>query len=174
MWSIIAFTLWPKYMAGGSDVHPKTVVNHWILQKVLRINSHVPWPVHYTTRVLCPEKIQRGDKTPGITSCCHLDGRNGIVIGKNVWIGPRVSIISMNHDCLDYSKYEQVGPIIIGDNCWLATNAVILPEVVLGEHTVVAAGAVVTNPFPEGNVILGGVPAKVIKRLSSYNLNKRQ
>jgi len=44
-------------------------------------------------------------------------------------------------------------------------NAVILPGVHLGDHTIVAAGSVVTKSFPQGNCILGGVPAKVVKEL---------
>lgn len=55
--------------------------------------------------------------------------------------------------------------IELGDHCWLGTNVVITPGVVLGPHTVVGANAVVTKSFPEGYCVLGGVPAKVIKRL---------
>jgi acetyltransferase-like isoleucine patch superfamily enzyme len=44
-------------------------------------------------------------------------------------------------------------------------NAVILPGVVLGDHTIVGAGAVVTKSFPEGYCIIAGVPAKVIKTI---------
>jgi len=43
-----------------------------------------------------------------------------------------------------------------------------LPEVELGEHTIVAAGAIVTKSFLEGNQIIGGVPAKVIKKINKY------
>lgn len=143
-------------------------MKYWVVQKVLRINSHVPWPVHITTRIMQPEKIQRGDKSPGLSAGCHIDGRNGILLGKNVWIGPRVSIISMNHDTQDFSKYVKGEPVVIGDNCWLAANSIVLPEVVLGEHTIVGAGAVVNRSFPEGNIILAGVPARVVKRLLPY------
>jgi acetyltransferase-like isoleucine patch superfamily enzyme len=100
---------------------------------------------------------------------CYLDGRNGIQIGENVWIGPKVSIISMNHDINDYSQYNEENPIIIGDNCWIATNAIILSGVELGEHVVVAAGSVVTKSFKMGNVLVGGIPARIIKRLNEYN-----
>jgi acetyltransferase-like isoleucine patch superfamily enzyme len=99
---------------------------------------------------------------------CYLDGWNGIVIGQNTWIGPRCSLISTNHNLSSYTKYESSGPIVIGDNCWLATNFVILPGVHLGDHTVVAAGAVVSKSFPQGDVLLAGVPARVIKNLEPY------
>ena len=115
-----------------------------------------------------PTKIVRGTRCPGMSMGCHIDGRNGIVFGRNVWVGPRVSIISMNHDINDYEEYVQESPVIIGDNCWLGANSVILPGVEIGDHTVVAAGSVVTKSFPGSDQIIAGVPAKVIKRLAPY------
>ena len=137
-------------------------------QKILGFNRGVPWPVHWTSRVTCPSKINRGTRYPGLSMGCHIDGRNGIKFGKNVCIGPRVSIVSMNHNPNDYYNYIEGEPIIIGENCWLGANSVILPHVELGEHTVVAAGAVVTHSFLEGNQIIAGVPAKVVKKLGEY------
>ena len=55
-------------------------------------------------------------------------------------------------------------PIIIGDDVWIGANAVILPGVTIGKHCVVAAGAVVTKDVPD-NTIVGGVPAKEIKKI---------
>ncbi len=150
----------------------KTLYKHFFYQKILRINSHVPWPVHPTTVVKAPENIQRGNRSPGLSPWCYLDGRNGIIIGDNTWIGPRVSLISMNHDVYDYTKYIKEKPIRIGNNCWIATGAIITAGVELGDHTVVAAGSVVTKSFP-GNVLIGGVPAKVIKELGDYGQNEK-
>jgi acetyltransferase-like isoleucine patch superfamily enzyme len=146
----------------------KLLIQHVLLQKMLRVNSHVPWPVHWTSQVKCPERIERGTRCPGLAIGCYLDGRNGITIGKNTWIGPRCSLISRNHNRYDYQEYEGANPIIIGDNCWLATNVVILSGVQLGDHTVVAAASVVTKSFPEGNVLLAGVPARVVQELGPY------
>mgnify|MGYP001087614667 CR=1 FL=1 len=150
---------------------PFALFKFLIVQKFFRVNHHVPWPVHWTSQVKCPEKIQKGTRNPGMALCCYLDGRNGIIVGKNVWIGPRVSIISQNHNTNNYHKYKDTKPIKIGDNCWLATNAVILPGVELGNHVVVAAGAVVTESFKQDNILLGGVPAKIIKKLNKYEAN---
>ncbi|NOX63645.1 MAG: acyltransferase [Chloroflexi bacterium] len=150
---------------------PRLLLKHVILQKVLRINAHVPWPVHWTTHVIAPENIQRGTRAPGLSHGCHLDARNGIIFGKNVWVGPRVSIISMNHDICNYHRYQPAQPIVIGDNCWLGANAIILPGVRLGNHVVVAAGAVVTHSFTEDDILLAGIPARIIKRLPPYEEN---
>ncbi len=143
------------------------MLKHFFYQKILRKNARVPWPVHPTSVFKSPEKIQRGTRCPGLAPFCYIDARNGINIGKNTWIGPRVSIISMNHDINDYTKYSKSPPIRIGDNCWIGTGAIITAGVALGDHTVVAAGSVVTKSF-EGNVLIGGVPAKIIKKLEQY------
>lgn len=137
-------------------------------QKILRINGHVPWPVHVSSTIKVPEKIVRGSRCPGLSARCHIDGRNGIIFGSNVWIGPNVAIISMNHNVDDYYRYEEAPPIRIGENCWIGAHAIVLPGVELGPHTVVAAGAVITRSFPEGNQLLAGVPATVVRKLAPY------
>jgi acetyltransferase-like isoleucine patch superfamily enzyme len=161
--------LWSDYMRHGNELSHRLVLKHWVLQKILRINAHVPWPVHPTSNVTAPDKIYRGTRAPGLGICCHIDGRNGICFGRNVWIGPRVSVISMNHDTENFRRYSEAPPIVIHKNCWLGANCIILPGVELGEHTVVAAGAVVAKSFTEGNVLLAGVPAKVVKLLKPYS-----
>jgi len=156
---------WSAYFKNGNEHSLNLVFRHFIIQKVLRINSNVDWPIHWTSKVSAPERINRGSRTPGLSQGCHIDGRNGIQFGKNVWVGPHVAIISMNHDLNDYSKYVEAPPIKIGDDCWIGAKAIILPSVVLGSRTVVAAGSVVTKSFTEGNQILGGNPAKPIRKL---------
>ena len=58
----------------------------------------------------------------------------------------------------DYTCYERV---VVGDDCWLGSNAVILPGATLSKGTVVGANAVVTKDFPQYSII-AGMPAKVI------------
>ena len=142
----------------------------FLAQKLLGINRKVPWPVHWTSEVKAPENIVRGTETLGSMMGCYIDGRNGIILEDNVWVGPRVSIISMDHDLLDYNQYKKERPIRIGKNSLLTTNSIILPGVELGPHTVVAAGAVVTKSFQEGNQVLAGNPARVVKLLDDYCL----
>lgn len=139
-------------------------------QKILGVNRKVPWPVHFTSQIRSPEKINRGNRNPGLSMGVYMDGRNGIILGKNVLLGPRSSIISMNHDMLRYDQYIKEEPVRLGDNCWLGTGAVILPGVQLGNHVIVAAGAVVTKSFLEDDILIGGVPARVIKKLEPYQV----
>lgn len=155
----------------SEDFSVRLQLKHFIVQRFFGFNRHVPWPVHWTSKILSVENIRRGTRCPGLAYGCHIDGRNGIDIGENVWIGPRVSLISMNHDIYDYNKYVLNSPIVIGCNSWIATGAIVLSGVVLGEHTVVAAGAVVTKSFPEGNQILAGNPARVIRKLKDYGFD---
>ena len=165
--TLIVRLLWPQFVA-VPDFGAKQALICFFTQKILGINRGVPWPVHWTSVVKAPQNIQRGTRTPALSPGCYMDGRNGIVIGRNVWIGPQVKIISMNHDVNRYDRYIETAPIRLGDDCWLGAGAIVLPGVELGPHTVVGAGAVVTKSYPEGNQVLGGNPARVIKRLEAY------
>ena len=146
----------------------RLLFRHVIMQKILRINADVPWPVHWTSQVRAAYRISKGTRCPGLALGCYLDGRNGILIGKNTWIGPHVRIISKNHDVNCYPQYQAEQPIVIGDNCWLGAGCTILPGVRLGNHVVVAAGAVVPNSFDEHDIIIAGVPARIVKKLPPY------
>ena len=155
-------------MSGGNELDPRLVLLAWTRQKVFRKNAHVPWPVHPSSVIKSPDLIQRGSRAPGLGVNCYFDGRNGIHFGANVWIGPYVRIISMNHDVNDYRAYLSEVPIRIDKNSWIGAGATVLPSVHLGPHTVVGAGAVVLNSFPEGDQVLAGNPARIVKRLDPY------
>lgn len=165
--TLVVRLLWPRFV-DVPEFGAKQALSCWFAQKIIGINRAVPWPVHWSSVIKAPEKIQRGTRTPGLSSGVYLDGRNGIIFGRNVWLGPQVKIISMNHDVNQYERYLEAGPIRLGDHCWVGAGAIILPGVVLGEHTVVGAGAIVTKSYPEGNQVLAGNPARVIKALEPY------
>jgi len=95
-----------------------------------------------------------------------------IHIGDNVRIASNVQIITRNHDLEDISKYDDRKDVYINDNCWIGANAIILPDVKLGEHTVVGAGSVVTKSFPEGFCVIAGNPAKKIKNIEIEKSNE--
>ena len=95
-------------------------------------------------------------------------GKGNIVIGNNVLVGPNVVIRSSDHafNNLNLNINDQGmkdGEIIIKDNVWISSNCVILQNVIIGEGSVIAAGAVVTKNVDPYSVV-GGVPAKLIKK----------
>lgn len=92
-----------------------------------------------------------------------------VCIGNHVNLAQGITITALNHNFEDASKrIDEQGistkPVVIGDDVWIGANAVILPGVTIGSHCVVAAGAVVTKDVPD-NCVVGGVPAKVIKKI---------
>ena len=110
-------------------------------------------------------RLSVGDRSQ-LGSNARLNGN--ITIGKDVLMGPDVVMMATSHDFsrldipinLQGSKSES--PIVIGDDCWIGTRAIVLPGVHLGKQCIVAAGAVVTRCFPD-RCILGGVPARLIR-----------
>lgn len=139
----------------------------WFKHKVLNLggNSAAYWPVHPTSRVVNPARILAGvDTCPGLMPGCYIQAIGTIEIGDYTQIGPSVGIISANHDPYDSRRHVDE-TVEIGAYCWIGMGAIILPGVQLGDFTVVGAGAVVANSFPEGHCVLGGVPARVLRRL---------
>jgi acetyltransferase-like isoleucine patch superfamily enzyme len=97
-----------------------------------------------------------------------INATGNVIIGNNVNIGSHVVIVSTNHIYKDPDKLiSEQGTcsegINIEDDVWIGTSAIILDGVTLGKGSVIAAGAVVTNPVPK-YAVAAGVPAKVIKR----------
>lgn len=138
----------------------------WFMQKVLGFNRHTYWPVHFTTRVNQWQNVLVGiDSSPGYEPGCYIQGLGKIRIGNYTEVARNVGIISANHDLYDHSLHRNEETVVIGDYCWIGMGAIILPGVRLGDFTVVGAGAVVTKSFPEGYVVIGGNPAKMIREL---------
>jgi len=139
---------------------------NFIFQKIFRLNSEVPFQVNFTSTVTAGKKIILGKnvwKSFALSGCCYIQGGNGINIGDDTIFAPGVKIISANHDPKDLHRWLPASPIHIGKRCWIGANAVILPGVELGDDVIVAAGAVVNKSFP-ANSIVGGVPAKLLKK----------
>ncbi|WP_414053102.1 sugar O-acetyltransferase [Macrococcus animalis] len=88
-----------------------------------------------------------------------------VKIGDNCMIAPGVHIYTATHP-IDpterNSGKEYALPVVIGDNCWIGGRSVINPGVTIGDNVVIASGAVVTKDIPD-NVVVAGVPARVIQ-----------
>lgn len=97
---------------------------------------------------------------------CDLMDQGRIEIGEHTLVGPHCQLITLYHPL--HAGSRQLGkvktkPIKIGADCWIGAGAIIMGGVELGNKTIVAAGAVVTKSFPDGSVIIGGNPAKLIR-----------
>jgi serine acetyltransferase len=151
----------------------KNYLLYSLFQKVFRINSQVPWPVHWSSVVSSYKNIKYNNEiTPlGYSPSSYIQATNGIIVGSNVIHAAGLTIITSNHEMNDFTRHTKNRPVTIGDNCWIGANVTILPEVELGNHVIVAAGSVVTKSFNENNIVIGGVPAKVLKKIEPYHGN---
>ena len=92
-----------------------------------------------------------------------------VTIGSHVNLAQGITVTALNHNFEDTNqRIDEQGisttPVTIEDDVWIGANAVILPGVHVGNHCVVAAGAVVTKDVPAHSLV-AGVPAKIIKQL---------
>ena len=140
-------------------------IDMWIDQHILGHHADVYWPVHRTSTVIGWRNILAGVETsPGYMGGCYIQALGTICIGDYSQIGPNVGLISSNHNLLDNHRHT-IGHIRIGAYCWIGMGVVVLPDVELGDFTIVGANAVVTKSFPEGYCVVAGNPARVIRRL---------
>ena len=112
------------------------------------------------------EFIKLGNNV-GIGEFAYLGGAGGLKIGDDCIVGQYFSCHPENHitenidEAIRHQGVTRKG-INIGRNCWIGSKVTILDGVTIGEGCIIAAGAVVTQSFPENSVI-GGVPAKLLK-----------
>lgn len=138
-------------------------------QKIMGYNRKVKWPVSPFIAIDDPENIffHPDDMNNFWHFGCYYSNYGGgkISIGQGTWIAPNVGIITTNHSKENLNEHDSPQDVIIGNNCWIGMNSIILPGVLLGNKTIVGAGSVVTKSFPEGNCIIVGNPASKIKSI---------
>lgn len=101
-----------------------------------------------------------------INACCHFQDHGGVTLGDGCQIGHNVVFATLNHGIAPEDRvHTYPAPIVLGKNVWVGSNATILQGVTVGDNAIIAAGAVVTKDVP-ADTIVGGVPAKVIRRIN--------
>jgi len=166
-WLLKRVGIWQAIEDGRLILLPSVMVPNYVVQRLFRVNGKCPWPVHYTSRVMAAEKIVMGRRVVrnfALSGGCYIQAFNGIQFGDHVIFGPGVKIISSNHDDTERTKNVAAQSIVIGHRCWIGANAIILPEVTLGDNVIVGAGAVVTKSFPS-DVVIAGNPAMIIRHI---------
>lgn len=176
-----------EYVVAGSDAH---LVMHGLSDEARKITAELNNSYHTSEEVRsifskligkdvdesfglfppffsdCGKNITVGKRVFINSGCCFQD-QGGIEIGDDVLIGQQVVIATLNHDLNSEKRANMIPkPVKIGNKVWIGAHATILSGVTLGDGAVVAAGAVVTKDVPK-NVVVGGVPAKIIKEIET-------
>jgi acetyltransferase-like isoleucine patch superfamily enzyme len=144
----------------------KTVTKLW---KISGLNISKKGRVRTGCLFDAPDKVFIGENTfINYRNTFHTSGGDTFIkIGSKCDIAPDCMFMCTTHEIGTNEKRAgklKYGAIEIGNGCWICTRAIILPGVKIGDGSIVAAGAVVTENVPS-NVLVGGVPAKIIKKL---------
>lgn len=120
------------------------------------------------SRVMPPVTVVRGNsvkigRNVVVMNNALFMAAGGITIDDEVLVAANAQLISNNHDLHDHAILT-CKPVHLKRNCWIGAGATILPGVTVGENAVVGAGAVVTKDVDD-NTVVGGNPARVIKRI---------
>lgn len=151
-------------MNNSSDPEEVTRILSKILdQEVKNVAVFTPIYINYGKHISIGKNVF-------INFDCIFLALGGITIEDDVLIGPKVSLITENHPLDPKLRNGLIGKAIhIKKNAWIGANATILPGVTIGENAVVAAGAVVSKNVPD-DTIVGGIPAKIIKKIENENI----
>ena len=164
----------------------------WYIRLLAPLYQHRAWgsKIYWSVRMDTPpyRRFWLGRKSVIESYCCinnavgdvtigdhtrigiHCTVIGPVCIGNNVNLAQGITVTALNHNFEDTTrKIDEQGistkPVVIGNDVWIGANAVILPGVTIGQHVVVAAGAVVTKDVPDYSLV-AGIPAKVIKQLA--------
>jgi acetyltransferase-like isoleucine patch superfamily enzyme len=108
----------------------------------------------------------------GFTLACDIGYESNLTIEDRTAFGPNVTVVVTSHPNNSrlrilkdiYPSFEIFGNVCIHHDTWVGAGAIILPGVIVGEHSIIGAGAVVTEDVPPFSIV-AGVPAKVIRAI---------
>jgi acetyltransferase-like isoleucine patch superfamily enzyme len=140
--------------------------------------AHIGRGVTIGEQIWINSKDDRGDGAPTlyigdgtyIGRFVQINAWRNVSIGNDVLVADRVFISDADHNYsatnipIRLQGDSFCGGVILRDGCWIGIGAVILPGVIIGRNSVVGANAVVTRDVPD-RVVVGGIPAKIIKQL---------
>lgn len=175
------YTKWISYEFSSYGKHTKIKPKLFILGgKHISIGKKCSVGINSTITAWCNFKefkytplIKIGDNC-SFGNYCHISSINKIVIGNNVLAGKWVTITDNSHGAVDKAnlklppldrKLYSKGAVIIEDDVWIGDKATILPNVSIGQGSIIGANAVVTKDVPKYSVVAGN-PATIIKQIS--------
>ena len=154
----------------GQRLSPALNASTTIEEMRQRLSELIQSDIDKTTTVFVPFHTNFGKhikigKNVFINHACTFLDLGGITIEDDVQIGPKVNLITENHPVApSQRKNLDLKSIVIKRNAWIGAAATILPGVTVGENSIVAAGAVVNKDVPP-DTIVGGIPARIIRRI---------
>lgn len=123
-------------------------------------NTKVVGPLYITGNLIVKDNCWIGKEL-------YILGNGTVTIGNNCDIAPCVTFSTGGHDIGDSKRRAGAGKIFnitVNDGCWIGTRVTIINSTTIGKSSVIGAGALV-NKNVKDNVLVGGVPAKIIKKL---------
>ena len=126
--------------------------------------AKIDWNVslHPTVTIDYPWNLEMKDRS-SLGEHCWAYAMASISIGNLSCIGKDVYLLTGSHD-IEKNTFDLVTkPIVIGDGCWIATASTVLPNVTIGDYSVIGANSVVCKNV-DSYCVVGGNPAKFIKK----------
>lgn len=137
-----------------------SVLGNWYL-RLFGIKTGKECCIHRACKFFHVGNFRTGDHVV-INFGCYLDNRRGITIGNNVDLAHNVKIYTLGHNIND-SRFKTLGkPVVIEDNVFVFSNAMIMPGVTIHEGAIVLPGSIVTKDV-DAYTVVGGNPAKYVK-----------
>ena len=167
LWEVVRHTLSLRFLQSlaysfGYFIHEQVAWRaHIHAEKGIRI--------HATASIRYAHNVYVGRNSHINHNCCVWAGeRAKVVLGDDVLMGPGVCLFAVNHGIAKGRpmmwQERTEADILIGDDVWLGANSVVTAGTRIANGVIVAAGAVVTKDVTEENVIVGGIPARIIGR----------
>jgi acetyltransferase-like isoleucine patch superfamily enzyme len=128
--------------------------------------------IHPTASIRCAQNVYLGTNSHINHLCCVWASKNAkIILGDNLLMGPGVGLFASNHGIvtgqpMTFQPWTEKS-IVIGDDVWLGAHCVVTAGTHIANGVIVAAGAVVTHSITQENVIVGGIPAKILGKRPS-------
>ena len=152
--------------AGAAIMSPLTEVT---MEKHCRLHIGKMLKMHNGAKL----RVRRGGRLEigddfGMSNGCVVTAYERVTIGDHVMLGPNVLIYDQDHDYRAAggvaAKQYKTAPISIGSNVWIGANCVILRGTVIGDNSVVGAGAVVKGTYPADSLILQKRETQILQR----------
>lgn len=147
-------------LGDGVEIDPSSSVNNVIISDNVKIAKRCS--IYGSSENL----LEIGENTYVGMNCILNGFAAKLKVGENVSIAQNVNIMVDSGPNASPAMQRvfpiEKGPVQIGNNCWVGTGAIIMPNVSLGEFCIVAANSYVNKSFPAFSII-GGIPARLIR-----------